>query len=102
MRDRRDVHGLARLIMQDNPGAGMVFLAFVHEHPDIDGAIELDGTVETGHARTEAGGDLIVEFSKRLAEACREICRDLAIKTGQQAVDRDDVRIPFTGERPKA
>ena len=101
-RDRMTVKGLIQAIMEDNPGVGMVFLAFVHEHPDIDGAIELDASFQTGSARTTQGGELIVEFSKRLSEATKAIARDLARETGQEAVDREDVRIPFSGERPKA
>lgn len=91
---------LAKRIVQGLDG--QVGLAMVLLIDEIDGALAVSSAAEGGSTQTERGGEMIVDLSERLRAAYRKAIDEHAAAHGATSVDRPDLQIPFSGERPKS
>lgn len=89
---------------------GTVIVIVINESESQDGRLEIDASAHGGFTRTEHGARRIKEISEAIREAVKDAVRktvkDAVRKTAydQDAVviERPDLEIPTTGERPKA
>ncbi len=99
----------AQAIVDTHPiGArpGVVLVLIAHEPPPAaagaDPRLEIDLSVCCGEASTVRGAGLIVEFARRVRGAISQIASELAAEQGLSALERDDLLVAISGERPRA
>lgn len=78
-------------------GAAMVVLI-----DEIDGSLVMSGACSGGSTETEIGGLRVLDLAKRLQDAFRRAAAEHAADNNSVSVDRSDLEIAVSGERPKA
>ena len=72
---------------------GAAFVVVINETEQAQGLLEVDASVKCGAALTPEGGELIVEFARRLRNAVEQITSDIANEHGVALVQRKDIEL---------